>query len=121
MGRSSSSEKRNWSPNRHRTGYLKPPGSTVAGADAHPPSLPVGSLVPQDLNLPKRQRQLFDALLGRGDVSWQDLCAAIEAEPTGHLAQYLGPYITKLNRRLAKANLRVEPGLTKGTYRLTAI
>lgn len=109
--RSTADEKRAWSPNRPRSGFVR---ASVLYDHAE-------VVLPGDLNLPRRQKQLFDALLGKGDVSWQTLCDAIEAEPTVHLAQYLGPYITKLNRRLVKSSLKVEPGRMKGTYRLVAI
>lgn len=35
--------------------------------------------------------------------------------------QQLGPYITKLNRRIAGNKLKVRPGDAKGTYRLAAL
>lgn len=73
------------------------------------------------MTLPLRQQQLYDALKGRGDVRWEELIAAIDAEPKGRLDQYLGPYIIRLNRRLAKEGQKVQPGALKGTLRLTVI
>lgn len=72
-------------------------------------------------DLPKRQQQLYDALAGRGDVAWETLAEAIEANLGDcHPAQWLGPYVTRLNRRLAKKGLAVKPGALKGTLRLVA-
>lgn len=75
-------------------------------------------------DLPERQQQIYDALKGRGDVPITELCTAISAPPldlTRNHQQWLGPYITRLNRRLAKQKLRVKPGALKGTYRLTVV
>lgn len=69
--------------------------------------------------LPRRCQQLYDALSGRGDVPFATLCEAIDANlgPTAS-QQWLGPYVTRLNRRLVKHGLAVKPGVVKGTYRL---
>ena len=75
-----------------------------------------------DLQLPERQRKLYDALAGRGDVPITDLCKAIEANLENTAPQqWLGPYITRLNRRLSKRGLVVKPGALKGTYRLIVV
>lgn len=80
-------------------------------------------------NLPKRQQQLYDLLLGRGDVTIERLFGAIStphsqghpsAGTTRFQQHYLGPYISALNRRLAVTGLRVEPGALKNTYRLVS-
>jgi hypothetical protein len=74
-------------------------------------------------DLPRQQQTLHDLLLGRGDVPIATLYGALFSEPRPAAQQqmWLGPYITRLNRRLAKAKLRVEPGALKGTYRLVAV
>lgn len=78
--------------------------------------------MPTSIVLPERQQKLYDALAGRGDVPISDLCDAIEANLENTPAQqWLGPYITRLNRRLAKRGLRVKPGALKGTYRLIVV
>lgn len=80
--------------------------------------------------LPKRQQQLFDQLLGRGDVPIDRLfytIATLRAQgvpaalKTQYQQRYLGPYITALNRNLAERNLHVEPGALKNSYRLVAV
>lgn len=81
--------------------------------------------------LPKRQQQLHDLLLGRGDVLIVDLYAAMfETNPmkrgtrtVAEKQRHLGPYITTLNRSLdvLGRKLRVEPGALKNTYRLVAV
>ncbi len=70
--------------------------------------------------LPARTQQLYDLLFGRGEVLVADIYAAMggPAAPTYTQAQWLGPYITRLNRRLRGEGLRVEPGKLKGSYRL---
>lgn len=68
--------------------------------------------------LPERPQQLYDALIGRGDVAIADLCKAIGQAPDQNR---LGPYITRLNRRIASQGLRVKPGTLKGSYRMVSI
>jgi hypothetical protein len=84
----------------------------------------------QPLKLPRRQQQLYDRLLGRGDVAISDLFFAIatlhaqgrpDAFDQRFQQMWLGPYITALNRNLSDHRMRVEPGALKGTYRLTRI
>lgn len=75
--------------------------------------------------LPTQQRALHDALKAKGDVPIADLYAAlfpeaVETERTRQ-QQMLGPYITRLNRRLAKHRQAVKPGDLKGTYRLVIL
>jgi hypothetical protein len=79
--------------------------------------------------LPKRQQQLYDRLLGRGDVPIDQLFFTIatlhaqqseQAFNTAYQQRWLGPYLTALNRNLAGQKLKVEPGALKGTYRLVA-
>lgn len=79
--------------------------------------------------LPKRQQQLYERLIGRGDVSIPDLfytIATLRAQglPAAFKVQYqqryLGPYIAALNRNLVADRLRVEPGALKNTYRLVS-
>lgn len=76
-------------------------------------------------NLPAQQRVLHDALKSKGDVPIADLFAALfpgadESERVRQ-QQMLGPYITRLNRRLSKHRQAVKPGDLKGTYRLVIL
>ena len=74
--------------------------------------------------LPASQKTLYEALLGRGDVSIEKLYAALGlAETTDSVRQQqtLGPYIVRLNRRLAKYRLAVKPGALKRTYTLVVV
>lgn len=80
-------------------------------------------------SLPKRQQQLYDRLLGRGDVPIEQLFYAIatlhaqgseQAFSTAYQQRWLGPYLAALNRNLADRRMKVEPGALKGTYRLVA-
>lgn len=81
------------------------------------------------MKLPRRQQQLHDLLLGRGDVPIVDLYTKIRGtgpvdyfgNQMSYMQRYLGPYITALNRSLAEEHLRVEPGALKNTYRLVAV
>ncbi len=70
--------------------------------------------------LPARTQQLNDLLFGRGEVLVTDIYVAMGGppEPSYTKAQWLGPYITRLNRRLRGEGLKVEPGKLKGSYRL---
>lgn len=76
--------------------------------------------------LPRQTAALYAALEGKGEVPIVDLFDAIfsdepEVGPRGgnrHAQQWLGPYITRLNRRLKTAGLAVKPGRRKGTYAL---
>jgi hypothetical protein len=73
--------------------------------------------------LPARTQQLYDLLFGRGEVLVTDIYAAMggPAEATYTQAQWLGPYITRLNRRLAKHGQKIVPGDLKRTYRLVKL
>jgi hypothetical protein len=77
-----------------------------------------------DIRLPgPRQRALFDALQGRGDVDIDTLFGVVNGPrhlyPTHKgRQQYLGTYFTHLNRRLRPHGLTVRPGERKRTYRL---
>lgn len=71
------------------------------------------------IKLPAQQQKLFDALATGGDVAIEDLYRLLlEREPPKDAQQRLGPYIVKLNRRLAAQNLVVRPGRIKRTYSL---
>lgn len=78
------------------------------------------------LDLPRRQKQLHDLLLGRGDVAITELFAAMRLESTPVYddtqaqQRWLAPYITMLNDSIAAQGLRVQPGDVKQTYRLVA-
>jgi len=68
--------------------------------------------------LPARTQHLYDALFGRGDVPIADLYATMggPVDASYTKAQWLGPYITRLNRRLRERGLKVTPGRMKGSY-----
>ena len=75
------------------------------------------------MNLPRRQKELYSLLFGRGDVMIEDLYHDLtEREATGRaiadMQRWLSPYITNLNRNLTDHGLKVEPGERKNTYRL---
>lgn len=73
---------------------------------------------------PVSQRNLFAALWMQGDVPIPVLVKAVErttVDDLRHQQQVLGPYITRLNRRLKKARLAVRPGRMKGTYCVAAL
>ena len=74
--------------------------------------------------LPASQKVLYEALRGRGDVSIEKLYTVLGlAETTDSVRQQqtLGPYIVRLNRRLAKYRLAVKPGALKRTYALVVV
>lgn len=79
------------------------------------------------IDLPRRQKQLHDLLLGRGDVAITELFAAMRIDSTPDYddtqaqQRWLAPYITMLNDSLSTAGLRVQPGDVKQTYRLVAL
>lgn len=73
--------------------------------------------------LPARQRQLYDLLLGQGDVPIRDLFQAMGGPTTmddtnRNRQAWLSPYVRRLNRRLDAEGLVVTPGQLKQTYRL---
>lgn len=71
------------------------------------------------IDLPLRQQQLYDALKGQGDVQISELCKALDGPSEDTPDQmWLSPYITRLNRRLARRGQAVKPGALKGTYHL---
>lgn len=74
---------------------------------------------------PAAQLALYTALKGNGDVPFHTLLSATQdgavAANDPHLQQRLGPYVTRLNRRLKAARLAVRPGRLKGTYCLVQL
>lgn len=76
------------------------------------------------MTLPAQQQTLYDALAGKGDVPIETLYASLGLAPLSERVrqqQALGPYIVRLNRRLAKQRKAVKPGALKGTYALVTI
>lgn len=78
-----------------------------------------------EVSLPTKQKAIFDALKGAGDVSVDVLYEAI-AGPDRHVEhrarqQWIGSYLTRINRRLRSHGLRVKPGERKRTYRLSVV
>lgn len=78
------------------------------------------------INLPPQLARLYFALPKNKDVPIKDLYIVIYGEPKDDMErsrqqQYIGPAITKLNRRIVGIKERVTPGKLKGTYRLTSL
>lgn len=77
------------------------------------------------IELPRRQKQLHDLLLGRGDVFIEDLYREMEGparfDTNQRKQRWLSPYIAMLNQKLVDQGLRVEPGALKCSYRLVAL
>ena len=79
-------------------------------------------MIAKPLELPPKLKELHDFLKGKGDVAILDIyrnVVSAEELPQRAAQQYLGPYITKLNRRLREHKQAVRPGRIKGTYVLT--
>lgn len=74
--------------------------------------------------LTPRQRDLLKMLPLNEDVSVTTLYESFIGHADGRdrrqAQQYLGSWITRLNRRLKKHRLRVQPGRLKHTYRLVS-
>ena len=76
----------------------------------------------QPLELPKREQDLYDLLVGQGDVHIAALYEAMggpEDRDPPYRQQWLGPYISRLNRRLKNLKMRVRPGQARETYCLS--
>lgn len=76
------------------------------------------------LVLPPKLAQLHNILTGEGEMSIEDIYRAFlnpDGKPLREAQQYLGPYISKLNRRLREHNQAVKPGRLKGTYALVTL
>lgn len=73
--------------------------------------------------LPVREKALYDALAHGQDVKIEVLFAAAGGPPDlpYNKQMWLGPYITKLNRRIKNHKLKVQPGVARGAYRLVSI
>jgi hypothetical protein len=76
--------------------------------------------------LPTQQAAIYRLLDGAVDVSIDKLYEAVGskaviADSQKVKQQFLGPYIVRLNRRLAKHRRVVKPGALKGTYTLKSI
>lgn len=79
----------------------------------------MASAAPKTLDLPPKLKQLHDFLAGKGDVDILEIYTTLfdqRETPLRTAQQYLGPYITKLNRRLREHKKVVRPGRLKGTY-----
>lgn len=75
-----------------------------------------------ELCLPPVLSRIYAALIGEGDVAIDALLHAAQIQAPEKLRQeYLGPYITRLNRRLKNHGRAVKPGQLKGTYRLVIV
>lgn len=82
--------------------------------------------MPTDLKLTVSERMLFDLFDRHGeDVPIDVLYVGMSGPPdradeTTYPQKWLGGYITRLNRRLAAVNMKIEPGALKRTYRLVS-
>lgn len=76
------------------------------------------------LQLPRREQDLYDLLAGKGDVAIIALYIAMGgpefADPT-YPQKWLGPYITRLNRRVKNLRMKVKPGVARETYQLVIL
>lgn len=84
----------------------------------------MASAAPKQLELPPKLGELYRFLDGKGDVDILEIYYSIVdpvERPLREAQQYLGPYITKLNRRLREHRKIVRPGRIKGTYCLQAL
>lgn len=84
----------------------------------------MASAAMKPLELPPKLHELYNFLTGKGDVDILDIYRNVvdpQERPLREAQQYLGPYITKLNRRLREHGQIVKPGRLKGTYCLTTI
>lgn len=78
-----------------------------------------------EVTLPAKQQAIFDALKGAGDVAVDALYEAIQG-PERYVEykdrqQWIGSYLTRINRRLRNHGLQVKPGERKRTYRLSVV
>ncbi len=84
----------------------------------------MASAAPKPLELPPKLRKLHDFMQGKGDVDileiYRDVVSG-DVPPLRDAQQQLGPYITRLNRRLREHRQAVRPGRIKGTYALTTL
>jgi hypothetical protein len=75
--------------------------------------------------LPAQQAVIYQTLFGRADVAIETLHDTLYPDLKDRTRtqkqQVLGPFITRLNRRLVKHRLAVKPGALKGTYTLLSI
>lgn len=77
-----------------------------------------------DLKLPRKSRELYDLLAGKGDVNIVEIYEALGGageRDHRYSQQWVGAYVTALNRRLKNHHLRVKPGQMKRTYALVAV
>lgn len=75
-------------------------------------------------SLPPKLALLYGALPHGQDVMIPALHGVLFPDsPRDHrdAQQWLGPYLTKLNRRIAKHKLAVKPGRLRGSYRLVSL
>lgn len=82
----------------------------------------MASAAPRPLDLPPKLKALHNALIGEGDVDILKIYLDVAGPPERPLReaqQYLGGYITALNRKLREHGQVVRPGRLKGTYHLT--
>lgn len=78
----------------------------------------------QPLELPRREQDLYDLLAGKGEVPIDVLYEGMGGPPCDdprRRQQWLGPYTTKLNRRIRNLKMRVKPGRLRDTYALVIV
>jgi hypothetical protein len=78
-----------------------------------------------NIRLPTKQKAIFEALRGAGDVPFDVLFQAIDGpehyRSNRQQQRWLGSYLTRLNRSLRDHGMVVQPGDLKRTYRLNVV
>lgn len=78
----------------------------------------------ETLELPPKLHKLHAFLFEKGDVAIEDIYREVlspQVPPLREAQQQLGPYVTRLNRRLRAHKQAVRPGRIKGTYVLQTV
>lgn len=71
-------------------------------------------------NLPKQLQTVYDLMATGNAIPFATIHDALFTNGEDYdprlLQQRIGPYIGRLNRRIAKFHMQVKPGVLKGTY-----
>lgn len=86
----------------------------------------MASAATKPLELPPKLRGLYEFMCAHDgeDVAITAIFGVViasEVPPSREAQQQLGPYITRLNRRLREHRKAVKPGRLKGTYALVSL
>jgi hypothetical protein len=78
------------------------------------------------MNLSDTQKRIFSTLSASRDVPISIIFrAALRRWPNGSTQkeqqQAIGPYLTRLRRKIEPYNWTIKPGVRRGTYRLTKL